>query len=259
MLYDACSFMQTYGDEREILFKMRKENRLDHYTRNLLKNNIFSFHNSSEEYVRYIDKTYLKPYYDNYLIMIQNGIPYPRCVDNAMMAIQQMHIKNFLFTQDDTFCIAESERHIHDTFDIIDENNLQMVCLDNRSDEEFNPNKVIVDCCDFDREYSKGESKIWYNTPNRVLKNVGQTCMDDTSFFADLDYLRHNYYDDVYVSLPCIATGEDYLYRVKKYSDETVRLQVKKSLFRNINILGKSSGVYPTEYLFDQVCMFIGR
>ena len=25
MLYDACSFMQTYGDEREILFKMRKE------------------------------------------------------------------------------------------------------------------------------------------------------------------------------------------------------------------------------------------
>jgi hypothetical protein len=164
-----------------------------------------------------------------------------------------------LFVQDDGFCVAESESHIENTFDLMIDNQMKMVCLDNRSLESINPNKLVTDCCDFDKEYKKGNAKIWYNTPNRVVAVEGQACMDDSAFFADMDYLRKNFWDDVYMSLPTVHKGEEYVYVVKKYSDDTVRFHVEKSLFRNINIVGTSSGGYTVEYLFNQVCLFLGR
>jgi hypothetical protein len=148
---------------------------------------------------------------------------------------------------------------LKDIFDLMIDNQMKMVCLDNRSLESINPNKLVTDCCDFDKEYKKGNAKIWYNTPNRVVAVEGQACMDDSAFFADMDYLRKNFWDDVYMSLPTVHKGEEYVYVVKKYSDDTVRFHVEKSLFRNINIVGTSSGGYTVEYLFNQVCLFLGR
>jgi len=261
MLYDACSFTQTYGDHRENLFQLRRENRLDHYTRNLLKNNIFSFHNSSNEFVEHIDRTYLKPYYENYVIMIQNEIPYGRCIENALDFIKNSNVENILYIEDDSYCIAENETLVEDTFSLIFENSMQMVCLDNRSNEETNPNKETVDCCDFDKVYSKGESKIWYNTPNRVLEKRGQAMMDNSPFFSNVDYLRTNYWDQIYTSLPSVHKGEEYTYTIKKYEDDVVRFHVEKSLYRNINVIWGSGGNhhYRPEYIVKQICLFLGR
>ena len=250
-MYDVGSFTQTYGNDREILFRLRKENYLDHMFRNNFKVNIFSFHNSDEDYVKNITEKYLKPYYENLLVIRQNGISYTSCVKNVIDKLKELKVNSIFFCQDDGFCVSDSYDKLKASIDIFTQEDLKMLHMDNCDSN-------VTGCCDFQRKFEKGGMTIWYNNMQRVIDKLGEACMGDSPYLADIDYLLDRFYDNGYFEKPDVWQSEVYQY-TKTYKPDTVRYQVEESLFHNINVVGSNAMKHYThETIVNKLLSFLG-
>jgi hypothetical protein len=250
-MYNTCSFTQTYGDDREILFKLRKENKLDHQFRNNFKANIFSFHNSSDEYVEHINEKYLKPYYDNLIILKQNEITYPLCVKNAIKCMKNLEADSIFFCQDDGFCVTKSYDLLKSSIDLFYEKDLKMLHVDN-----CDPN--VTGCCDVERKFERDGLTIWYNDIQTVIDKLGEACMGDSPYIANIDYLLDRFYDDKYFLMNDVWKAEVHIY-TKSYKLNTVRYQTEQTLYHNINVVGSNAMKHYThEKIVNDLLLFLG-
>ena len=251
MIYNIGSFTQTYGNDREVLWRLRSENVLDHKIRNRFKINLFSFHNSDDDFVDRISNKYIFPYYNNQVIIKQKNNQYTDCVKNAIDLFVKNNVENFFFAQDDGFCISPSEDFLTGAFDMFFENNMKHLHLDNEC-------KQVESCCDKNVFYSKNGLKIWYNDLSRTSDKLRQCCMNDSPFIANIDFLKKYIYDEGYFRCGRFEPAEAYIY-TKIHKDPIERYQVETPLWHNINIVGPNSMKHYThEHIVNELFSFMG-
>lgn len=251
MSYDVASFTQTYGNEREILFKIRSNNKLDHKMRNEFALNIFSFHNSDDEYIKMVSEKYLVPHYKNLIVVSQKNMEYTECVRNVLEIVKGKKIKSFFFCQDDGFCVSPSFDYLKSAFDLYHQHDLKHLHLDNEC-------KTVESSCDKERFFQKNGLNLWYNSLQRTYDVSGESMMNDSPFVADIDFLTDVIYDDNYFNIGAVHPAESYIY-TKVYEKDAPRWQVEVPLWHNINVVGPNSMKWYThEKIVDDLLLFLG-
>lgn len=223
---DTLVFTQTYGNNREDIFKWKlKDHNLNHFIHSF--DGLISFHNSSIDYINHILATYKLPYKQ---LITFNNISYPKCFKHILEYAKNNNYKKLIFLQDDAFSVNTDIDITNTIIDYIKNNNFDMLnfnyVLNNMNgNETINLNKHIKIFKTTNQDLVKDDPQLWY--------------FDDSPFVANLEFLN-NIYDEDYFLKSNIWEAEQYL------NDKTKHLNIARNtlnirMFRNYNFLGMNS------------------
>ena len=222
------SFRQTYGDNRTQLLDIYSKDKKLHELLNQCDINIFSFHNSSEETIKYFeDRNNVK---DSKILKFQH-VTYGQCIQQLLCDLKEMGCTHFIFTQDDTFSKDNDD---------IDWN--EFISFVKTFEEDF------MYCYFYTEKWFEHELPVLKELKNLTIYenntlNYAYTRhggMNDYPYICTFDVLDKIYTND-YFSCGDIWRGEGYLTR-RFSSEKMTRHNGNKMLFDNYNIIGKNVG-----------------
>lgn len=234
------SFTQTYGTGRDELIDIHFRDKKLIELKNHFDKNIYSFHNCEQSTIDKFQELN-KDIINNVIILRFDDDTYPKTVRKFVQYIKDLGCTHFFFSQDDTFSKEENED--------VDWNEL----LDyvKRYDKDFmlslyNSETIL------DIDEPKDELKTFNVLKSTTLDfyNSDKTpwSMDDTPYMCTVDMLDE-IYDEKYFEFKDIWDAE--LYLMDKYDKKRInRFVTNKSMFRNYNIFGISTGM---EVIFRKI------
>jgi len=87
---------------------------------------------------------------------------------------------------------------------------------------------------------------------------LGEACMGDSPYIANIDYLLDRFYDDKYFLMNDVWKSEVHIY-TKSYKLNTVRYQTEQTLYHNINVVGSNAMKHYThEKIVNDLLLFLG-
>ena len=220
------SFTQTYGDERRQLLDIYSRDQKLVELKNLFDINYYSFHNSSDETVKYFENINTVK---NTKILRFNNISYTKCIESLVKILEEDNCTHFFFSQDDTFSKDNDDVDFAELVSYFKSQQSNfMYCLGRRRDAfkvGLNELKIL-------------KNLILYENNSLNYKSVGWGGMDDESYLCTFDMMK-KIYDDSYFAVGDIWKAEGNLTR-RFGAQEIPRHVGDKALLCNYNILGKN-------------------
>jgi len=227
-----CSWTQTYGNERSLIFEWKEKDHTQFKFLNQLDNCILSFHNSSDEFK---NKIISKNLYKEYIAF--DGIPYPPTLYHSLHKMKHDGYNKILFLQDDVFSSNIDYSDYEEILHWMKNNEFNMINLEDPYNHGFDDIEFHKK---FDSECIKLNNKIYKTSISDKQKmHPGGYSMDDGVYCADIDYLLNFIYDDIYFSFNDIWHGEVYL-NFKHNNSNNDRYTIERSLFRRCNFVGRN-------------------
>lgn len=223
-----CTFIQTYGDERFELFDYYpNDNNLINFM-NMFDTNVFSFHNSSPEYINKAKESEFFKKLKNLEFKEYHNIDYMSSFRKTLQSMLDDGYNYIFYLQDDTFTCG-NEYDLTDLFEFVKTQNFNILYLE-ATGEDLNNQSIY---------YEKNDLKI-YNTTTQDFFNRNGWAMDDGAHISNIQYLLDNVYTDDYFKLTSIHDGEGFLNRkFSKFKME--RLTTNLRIVRRYNILGPNA------------------
>lgn len=227
------SFVQTYGDDRNLLQNIFFEDKNLHNFLNLFDLNIFSFHNSNDQTVKYFtDRNPIK----NSMILRFNGIPYTYCINELIKILEEVKCTHLFFRQDDTFSVDNDDFDFEKFIEFVIRHHKNfMTCLAHSYDKMLNKNEIK----------KINENILFTSGDNAIIENDSfnyiwpQYSMNDDSFIASFDMVK-KIYNKNYIKTNNIWFAEAHLHeRFRK--EKILRHIMKKELFKNYNLIGRNT------------------
>jgi len=223
------SFTQTYGNDRKQLLEIYFRDKKLHEIKNLCDLNLYSFHNTSDEIVKYfIDNNPVK----NTEILRFNGVSYSECIRNMMRLLEESKCTHFFWSQDDTFSGDNDDINFNELIDYA---------------KTYDNNFMLSFCAGYymSQRYEKSQLKLLKSLNNfNIFENyttdyVVVCNMDDSPYLCTMDLVR-NIYDDEYFKYHDIWSAEGYLTR-KFQINKMPRHMSGRHLFQNYNMIGRNT------------------
>ncbi len=195
-----CVFTQTYGNDREELYKYHNLDELDIYFRNSFDLNLYAFHNVSEEMRnKLLSNSYFSKI-DNLEVVVYDNISYTHSWKETMKKLKDSGIDKVIFIQDDCFTITTKEK-MDALIEYIKNGDYKLLNIERHIDKFKTENKNVI----YDNIV-----KV-YDTTSGDYDGVGYS-FDDGPYVGDIDFLSENVYDDTYYSAGGIWGAEMYLH-----------------------------------------------
>lgn len=222
-------FTQTYSNSRKELYEYHNLDINDINFRNNFDINIYSFHNSSEQYQSEIkSSSYIKSL-DNIKFIEYNDMYYTQTWKKSIFYMKSIGITHIIFLQDDCFC-----------FNSLKINNI----INFIKNEEFDMLNIECSFSDLNKKeknifYSNQYISI-YNTNSTDFVNKGWYSFDDGPYVASIDYIESLIYDDIYYTTGDIWRAENYLNNKIK-NKNIQRLTTDFPIYKRFNIIGPNN------------------
>lgn len=230
-----ASLTFTYGVDRLDIFKYKQKDSIDKLLRTNLDYNLYIFHNSSEEHINRVRSAgYLNDF--NIKFGHIQGT-YPQALKASLELLKNKGVKKLLFLQDDVFSVTKNKEQIHDLINFVKNTDLNYLNLeqtfDDKSIEALSLHKTFK-ILRTDTNYFK-QNKLW--------------SFDDAPYYASMDFILNELYDETYFSYPDIWSAEWYL-KSKFDNKNILRPVTDTQLFRRVNFLGKNNWNKENELIF---------
>lgn len=226
-----CVFTQTYSDNRKELFKYHELDFLDIEFRNNFEYNLYSFHNSTPEYIKIINEfNYLKNL-KNINIISYTNLSYTETFKNTLQRVLNLGFDYIIFLQDD--CLTnEQDINIKELVNFIKNEDFDMLNLEHKV-SNLNLKEEEI--------YYESNGFTVYNTTSNDFKNRGLYSFDDGAYVANIKFLLNELYDENYFNIGNIWSAENYLNN-KINNKKIQRLTTNISLYKRYNIVGRNIG-----------------
>ena len=220
-----CVFTQTYSNDREELFKYHCKDQSDIDFRNQFDLNLYSFHNSPDEYVKeLLECDYFKKI-KNLKVIRQNNISYTESFKEALRFIYKNSFDYMIFLQDDSLTKNDINEKL---VDYIKNEDFDMLNLE-LTPEDLKTSKEII--------YKSGDLEI-YNTTSEDFTKRGWYAFDDGGYVANVKFVLTDLYNEEYLLKGDIWTAETYL-NSKIENKPIQRLTTNNNFYWRYNILGR--------------------
>ena len=218
------SFCQTYGDRRKLFYIKFKDIKLLNFYNNF-DYNIFSFHNSPPELIKWFKENSPIP---NPKIFIHNDVPYSETIERLKISLKEIGATHLFFHQDDAFSHNNDNVNLDELFSYVTSQDDIMLSLQ-ASSKLFNDLELHKELKTF-KVYKNDTTKFW---------DIKKLAFDDTPYFCSINYID-KIYDESYLSLPSIWNSTHFLN--DKFSQIKMNRYVTNfSLFKNYDLFGPNS------------------
>jgi len=230
-----ASLTFTYGDDRHDIFKYKQKDSIDQLLRSELDYNLYIFHNSSDEYIKNIkDAGYLK----NFKIKFGSiGGTYPQALKSALQLLKNKGITKLIFLQDDVFSVTKNTEQLYDLINFFKKTDLNYLNLE----QAFDDKEIEI--------LSTQKTFKIFNTNTYFFKQRNLWSFDDGPYYASMDFILNELYDDTYFNYPDIWSAEWYL-KYKFDNKNILRPVTDTTFFRRVNFLGKNDWNKENELVF---------
>jgi len=230
-----ASLTFTYGTNRQDIFKYKQKDNIDKILRNNLDLNLYLFHNSNKNYIDTVrDSGCLNDF--NFKFGAVEGT-YPNALKAALRLLREQGVKKVFFLQDDVFSVIKEVETINSLISFAKETNINYLNLEQTFDDS---NLQIL-------EIHKKFSILKTDTNYFKFKKLWS--FDDAPYFANLDFLINEIYDNNYFNYPDIWSAEWYL--KSKFDNRNILRPVSNiQFFRRVNFLGKNDWNKNNELIF---------
>lgn len=193
-----CAFMQTYSDNRDILFQFHDADEGVIEFLNSFDKTYFAFHNCSPAYrEKALQGKFLKSI-RNLEVLVYNSITYPQSFRATLERAQTMGFDYFVFLQDDVFTYEPG--NLAELSLMIKTAQYNMLSLEvNHEDLHVGPERLLL-------QY--GSTNL-YQTTSRDFKAVGAYACDDGAYAARLQYLLQKVYNDRFFECGSVWDAEN--------------------------------------------------
>lgn len=222
-----CIFTQTYSNNRIELFTYHELYKLDIDFRNSFDYNLYSFHNSDDNYINEINKFNYFNKIKNIEVISYRNTSYTETFRQTLQKISNLGFDYMVFLQDDCFT-TDKDIEIEELLKFIKNVDFNMLNLEtnvsflNLKEEEI---------------YYESNGFIVYNTTSDDFKNRGWWSFDDGPYIANIKFLLDEIYDETYFNIGDIWTAENYINnKISKTKIE--RLTTNISLYNRFNLVG---------------------
>jgi hypothetical protein len=230
-----ASLTFTYGDEREDIFKYKQKDSIDKLLRSELDYNLYIFHNSSEKYIENIRST---GYLNDFKIKFGSiSGTYPQALKIALQLLKDKGVKKLLFLQDDVFSVTSDVEQLYDLINFVKKTDLNYLNLE----QAFDDKSIEI--------LSKQKTFKIFNTNTDFFKQRKLWSFDDGPYYASMDFILNELYDETYFSYPDIWSAEWYL-KYKFDNKNILRPVTDTTFFRRVNFLGKNDWNKESELIF---------
>jgi len=230
-----ASLTFTYGDEREDIFKYKQKDSIDKLLRSELDYNLYIFHNSSE---KYIENIRLTGYLNDFKIKFGSiSGTYPQALKIALQLLKDKGVKKLLFLQDDVFSVTSDVEQLYDLINFVKKTDLNYLNLE----QAFDDKSIEI--------LSKQKTFKIFNTNTDFFKQRKLWSFDDGPYYASMDFILNELYDETYFSYPDIWSAEWYL-KYKFDNKNILRPVTDTTFFRRVNFLGKNDWNKESELIF---------
>jgi hypothetical protein len=239
-----CIFTQTYSDNRQELYYYHNNDKYDIIFRNNFEN-LYSFHNSSDEYVKHIMNNNYFAELKNLNMVRYNNISYTESFKITLNYLVKNEFDYLIFLQDDCFNLSNN-MYITELVDFILKYDFDMLNLETTPIDLKLENTEIY--------YENNGFKV-YNTSSEDFKNRGLYAFDDGAYVANINFLLNNLYDDNYFNKSDIWQSENYLNEKIKVN-KIQRLTTNINFYNRINIVGPNNWdrINNLNILNDRLC-----
>lgn len=232
-----ASLTFTYSTDRTKIYEYKSKDKNDIYFRQKLDYNLYVFHNLTETFVQQIkEKEYLKDLKIKYSII--NG-PYPDALKNALLFLKKQGVQKIIFLQDDVFSCDKDVRLYDALYNFIKQTKEDYLNLEYLANQEK--------CTDYYKDSSNLFNVYRVNTEYYINNNMWS--FDDSPYYANLDFLINEIYDERYFSYPDIWSAEWYL-KAKFEHKKIIKPLTNKQFFRRVNFLGPNNWNHENEIKF---------
>lgn len=225
-----CVFTQTYSDNRIELFKYHNKDIKDIDFRNSFDLNLYSFHNSSPDYIKKVQQY---PYFNNFKnlnFLYYNNISYPETFRLSIYEILKRGYNYIIFLQDDCFTTNNSD--VNSLIEFLYYGNFNMLNLETYGKKLSNELEI---------NYKKDNFEV-YNSNTEHFKKIGLWAFDDGAYCANIDFILSEIYDERYFSYKNIWEAERYLNeKIKNLRTPLERLTTNLNLYERFNIVGPNN------------------
>ena len=224
-----CVFTQTYSNNRHELFHYHELDQLDIDFRNNFDYNLYSFHNSDDNYINEITKFNYFNNLKNIEFINYENISYTQTFRQTLKKILNLGFDYIIFLQDDCFT-TDNNIKIEEFIKFINNEDFNMLNLEtnvsvlNLKEEEI---------------YYESNGFIVYNTNSDDFKNADLWSFDDGPYIANIKFLLDKIYDTLYFNIGDIWTAEYYLNN-KISKTKIQRLTTNISFYNRFNLVGRS-------------------
>ena len=230
-----ASLTFTYGVDRLDIFKYKQKDSIDKLLRSNLDYNLYIFHNSSEAYINNIRHA---NYLEGFKIKfghIQGS--YPQALKTSLELLKNKGVKKLLFLQDDVFSVTKNKKQVVELINFLKSTNLDYLNLEQTFDDtniEILTLQETFKILKTDTNFFK-QNKLW--------------SFDDAPYYASMDFIFNELYDEAYFNYPDIWSAEWYL-KSKFDNKNILRPVTDTQLFRRVNFLGKNNWNKENEIKF---------
>jgi hypothetical protein len=230
-----ASLTFTYGVDRLDIFKYKQKDSIDRLLRSNLDYNLYIFHNSSEEYIDNIRTTgYLNDFKINFG---QAQGTYPQALRASLELLKDRGVKKLLFLQDDVFSVTTNEEQILDLIDFLKDTDLNYLNLEHTFDDKN------IETLSLQKTFRVLKTDTAYFRQNK------RWSFDDAPYYANIDFILNDLYDETYFSYPDIWSAEWYL-KAKFDNKNILRPVTDPQLFRRVNVMGQNDWNKTNELIF---------
>ena len=224
-----CVFTQTYSNNRSELFTYHELDKLDIYFRNSFDYNLYSFHNSDDNYINEINKFDYFNKIKNIETISYSNLTYTETFRQTLEKILNLGFDYMIFLQDDCFT-TDKDIEIEELLKFINNEDFNMLNLEtNVSSLNLKEEEV----------YYKSNEFIVYNTNSNDFKERGWWAFDDGPYIANIKFLLDEIYDETYFNIGDIWPAENYINN-KISKNKIQRLTTNISLYNRFNLVGRN-------------------
>lgn len=224
-----CVFTQTYGSNRQELYKYHNNDKSDLMFRNNFEN-LYSFHNSPDDYYQSIINNNYFSNLNNINMVRYNNMSYTESFKKTLNYLIENKFEYIIFLQDDCFNLSEG-LYIEELIEFINNNSFEMLNLEKTPDDLGMDNSEI---------FLENNKFIVYNTSSEDFKNKGLYAFDDGAYVSSIRFILENIYDDNYFKINDIWQSEKYL-NEKIKQKRIQRLTANINFYKRVNIVGPNN------------------
>ena len=193
-----CAFIQTYSDNREILFKFHDADHEFSAFLNSFDRVFFSFHNCSEPYrQRILESQFIKSLH-NVKIITYGAIPYPQTFLKSLLSFWASGYEYLVFLQDDVFTYQPG--NLQELTHLIKTANYNFLALEvNHEDLRITDERVMA---------QEGDTKL-YRASSQEFKAVGMYACDDGAYAGRIEFLVDHVYPQDYFKRATVWDAEN--------------------------------------------------
>ncbi len=218
--------MQTYSDDREILFKIHALDTEMSQFLNSFDAFYISFHNCSPSYIQNLLRSHFIQSIRTVRILLYESISYTETFKQTLSALKRAGYDYMIYLQDDVFTFEPGP--IEELTHLIKTADYKFLALEMNNEDLSIGDERLLD--------ARGTTKLYGASSDDYAKN-GHYAFDDGTYAGQLDYLISTVYPASYFDYPNIWDAEHQLnIYIKDHPIE--RYCTNYKTFRRYNIIG---------------------